>query len=72
MDKIIPKIKIQEIYKSNIVDKILPANIVFHTTTYKKINTSIITTIVNNIKKIIGSIQFLNIFSQFRNFFTLL
>ena len=69
MDKIIPKIKIQEIYKSNIVDKILPANIVFHTTTYKKINTSIITTIVNNIKKIIGSIQFLNIFSQFRNIF---
>ncbi len=71
MDKILPKVNIQEIQRNNIINKIIPINIIFYPTTYKKVNTNIITFFIQQIKNILSIFKFFNVFKLFdKNYFS--
>lgn len=71
MDKILPKVNIHEIQRNNIINKIIPINIIFYPTTYKKVNTNIITFFIQQIKNILSIFKFFNVFKLFdKNYFS--
>lgn len=67
MDKILPKTNIIDIQKNSIINKIIPINIIYIPTSYKKVNTSLITNIINLIKNILSTISFVNLITKFNN-----